>query len=109
MWFLILIRPVLVAISPRSGWIAHRPLLDDILDAGPRRLELIGRKQPATWLVRANRSTISDDEVERLRAAVPGLAVSCIDTDHLVAREAPLALADVIATVCKAWGHGATP
>ena len=83
-----------------------RGLVDDILGAGPELAAHLATWGGPVTLARAERSPITDRDVDRLRAELPWLEVVKVPgADHLVARTAPLALAGVIASAADRLPH----
>lgn len=88
---------------------SQSPLVDDILgQAGRLRRRIASSPVPVT-LVRATRSALSDDEVGRLADVLPALMVVDIEAGHLVARDAPVELAEVIGGIIDATQWPAPP
>ncbi|ONI85906.1 alpha/beta hydrolase [Actinosynnema sp. ALI-1.44] len=79
-------------------------LVEDILARGPDLLAVTAKIEPPILLVRAGPdSPIGDAEVERLRAANPGVTVDQVTSaGHLVARDAPDELARILADYASA-------
>lgn len=82
---------------------AEPPLVSDILARSSDLYELLRASATPVWLVRATRSVLSDAEVRRLVATVPRVSVTTVDAGHLVARDAPTELAEVIGEAASGW------
>lgn len=78
--------------------LARSPLVDDILSQGPRFTAAAAALALPILLIRAGqKGPMSDVEVRRFRGLCPQLRVAQIDAaGHLIARDAPIALADEI-------------
>ncbi|KAF0847025.1 alpha/beta fold hydrolase [Nocardia caishijiensis] len=73
-------------------------LTDDILGSGPALLATISTVDLPVLLVRGGRSFLADDDVHRLCRANRRVTIAVIaEAGHLVARDAPEQLADLIA------------
>lgn len=71
-------------------------LIDDILRSGSELHRRLAEAQVSVTLVRATDSPLSDRDVERLARSLHDLAVTTVESDHLVARHAPDDLAAAI-------------
>ena len=90
----------------RQGLLARRrPLIEDILGRGPELLETVAGLEIRVLLVRGGpASVVTDEEVARLRGVRPGLAVEVVpEAGHLVARDAPGELAEVVIRAARTW------
>lgn len=78
--------------------LAASPLVDDILSKATPLQKAIAQFSRPVLLVRAGqKGPMSDEEVSRLRELCPQLNVAHVDAaGHLIARDAPIALADII-------------
>lgn len=84
----------------------RRPqLVDDVLARGPQLLATAGTIHLPILLVRGGtRSPLDDADVSRLRHANHRVSVTCVPgAGHLVARDAPLELARIIADRVPTW------
>lgn len=79
--------------------LGRSPLVDDILSRHVQMLTAVASLYIPVLLVRSGReAAITDEEVARLSLLVPQLQTAVIpDAGHLIARDAPLALASLIA------------
>ncbi|MCA1655497.1 MAG: alpha/beta fold hydrolase [Pseudonocardiaceae bacterium] len=76
---------------------ANAPIVSDILGRGPELNRIAARLAIPVLLVRGARSPVTDDDVARLTKNLRHLAVAAIPgAGHLVARDAPTALAQHI-------------
>ncbi|GAA0251400.1 hypothetical protein GCM10010492_59710 [Saccharothrix mutabilis subsp. mutabilis] len=99
-----------LATHGRSG--TYADLVDDILARVPALRRITAGLHLPVLLVRGDDgSSITDDDVERLRRLAPHATVARIpDAGHLVARDQPVALAWAIAGITAEWqapAHGA--
>lgn len=83
----------------------HTDLVDDIFDQCPALLATATDLTVPIMLVRAGpTSPLTDAEADHFRAAVPTLTITHIPTaGHLIARDAPAHLANLIVPQAKAW------
>jgi pimeloyl-ACP methyl ester carboxylesterase len=90
-----IVRPFLASIGRD---LVKSPLVQDIFDHSDTLRNAASCLDLPVLLVRAGRGTpISDEALDRLRVVVPHLQVASIaEAGHLVARDAPSALADVL-------------
>ncbi len=76
---------------------ADLPLVTEILGRPGDFREAVRRLSLPLMLVRGERSTVGEDDVERLRGLAPHLQVATVaDAGHLVARDAPADLSAVL-------------
>ncbi|MEL7320050.1 MAG: alpha/beta hydrolase [Pseudomonadota bacterium] len=94
-------------LSREGDGLARSPLVADILSQGPRFMAAAAALTLPVLLVRAGqKGPMSDAEVRRFREVCPQLTVAQIDAaGHLIARDAPVALADEILAFCQGAGH----
>lgn len=80
-------------------------LVEDILDQSPALLATASDLTLPIMLVRAGpTSPLTDDEADRFHAAVPTLTVVHLpEAGHLIARDAPTKLANIIAPQASTW------
>lgn len=79
-------------------------LVDDILGRGKQLLATAAALDMPILLVRAGRSPLGDDDVDRLRCANRRVTVTNVaGAGHLVARDAPIQLAAIVADHAARW------
>ncbi|QNE21420.1 alpha/beta hydrolase [Kribbella qitaiheensis] len=94
----------------RQGLGAGRhALIDDLLGRGPELRAVVAATDVPVVLVRGGTdSPVTDRDASRLLAANPRVRVTSIpDAGHLVARDAPLALAAIIVETTSQWADAA--
>lgn len=80
-------------------------LVDDVLERGPELQATVAAMDLPILLIRGGtRSPLSDADVNRLRQANRRVIITCVPSaGHLVARDAPEALARTIANTASTW------
>jgi hypothetical protein len=80
-------------------------LVENALERGPQLLAAAAELDAPLLLVRGgHRSPVTDADVDRLRRANPRVAVTCVpEAGHLVARDAPGELADILEGHATKW------
>ncbi|MFD3459682.1 alpha/beta fold hydrolase [Nocardia fluminea] len=107
---------ILVDVVPRSdpdrvrAWLSEiglrdqrTDLVEDSLAAGPELHARAVAAQAPILLVRGEKSSLTDAEVDRFRADRPVSVARVPDAGHLVAREAPEELARIISEQADIW------
>jgi len=85
-----------------AGQLDASPLAGEILDRADDFRAAVTRLALPMMLVLAGRSAISPEEVQRLQARAPQLSIVTIpEAGHLVARDAPMPLAEVLLDFLK--------
>ncbi|MFP4512672.1 MAG: alpha/beta fold hydrolase [Acidimicrobiales bacterium] len=97
--------------SPTRSWLDRRGLLEldaslieEILQQGPARLRHVSTLTCPVALIRGTLgSPVTDEDEQRFRSACPQLETFNVEAGHLIAHDAPQALAVVIADIVEAW------
>ncbi|MGA9278531.1 alpha/beta fold hydrolase [Ilumatobacter sp.] len=93
----------------REGVLARATgLVDDVLAHGTDLAGVLAQFRQPILLVRASDSAVTDHDVDRLRRRVPQTEVVNVDSGHLIARDAPFALACVLTSVLDEWHNADT-
>ena len=79
-------------------------LADDILSRGPELRNALAHFAGGVLLIRGGHSAITDDDVARLQSYCPQVQVATVPkAGHLIARDAPIELARLIAGTLPRW------